>query len=609
MQEPLVEFPRDDITHETSSASRFSDTLSEPSQENEEQASSQSSAHRIKRKPRRHDNLGNQKNKRTKLQHASGYRNLLNTLITEARRSASPETVEPLQRSQINASTWTAEEKSVLFSSLGRIGKDDLQRIAHTIGTKSESEIQDYLKLLKQSVTERGQFALPGKTVTFSDITAAFEIQPSCVEALDEAADVLELEQRKYNEYIERDRHGRLWLLNRESAHSLKESMANSGSSEAAGNTDLYSAASLLHLPNLLNLATHLFMNSAEPEANWQQYAEPDEEPSLFATAFIDFRNLLIGVTKRIVSTALFLAMSRMRAESFRQYHISRPVTKHDVIAALDVLHLPINKQSFWINVARRCSLHVFEADSRYKLVGDRLTYDDVEQRLRLGIPKDESSAPASPNTLKTMSIKRTGNTRLPETNDLINADSSQLPDLYTSSDDEAQEIYLENFDQIASAQEERQLWAVLGQHSNSIKRSNLEHLQNIPQLKKNIHFKPDGIDWRDGLNYRSIWESYETPVPSSDFVINRSYQLAIPMTADSTIEQEGDSKDQAIHLVPTPHLRTRNQSEEGDIDDEMNDASSDYEPLFVSYPTSEDSDDSVEEERDSRARNSSPED
>ena len=155
---------------------------------------------------------------------------------------------------------------------------------------------------------------------------------------MEEFADGLAHYQLKGDQKREKKRHGDYWLLtgdvaaeieaslearNKESERSKEETqdpeeIKESDRQEEDNKLDndfKVPAAELLNLPSWLRLSELFMYHSPESEENWTNFiSKTDETPSMYHTAFQDFHNLTISITRRLVQASIFQAMSRLRA-------------------------------------------------------------------------------------------------------------------------------------------------------------------------------------------------------------------------------------------------------------------------------------------------------
>ena len=434
-----------------------------------------------------------------------------------------------LHSSQYGLTLWSSLEKANLFTSIERRGMDDLQGIAEFIGSKSEPEIYAYLDLLKQATRIQHLYEPKPPLVGLFHVPAAYEIGSECVVALDSMADGYLRKEKQLDEAREEEKHGSFWLLNDESAARLENSiMGDSSQDPMTDNTDLRLAIELLDLQALLKVSSRIFMNSSIPEDNWRQFAETGETPCLFATAFCDFHELVVGLTKRLVSSALFFAMSRLRCSRSSNYHHGNYVRKADVMAALDVLELPHDANKFWIDSARRCKLDVYENPKAKNNRADRLKYEEVEGYLRQprgrSISLSRVSRSRSPRKrgfedtaeLSTESAERDAS-EIASSPSVLDTASEDALASDTNLDREAttiqesshdtQGMYAETVDREQGQQEEQKLWAILRKQKPSHTDNNSERPYKRPKSSRKS--EQELRDWRASVEYKAEWEEY----------------------------------------------------------------------------------------------------
>lgn len=116
-------------------------------------------------------------------------------------------------------------------------------------------------------------------------------------------------------------------------------------------------------------------------ENNWTHWGE--EPPSIRHTALSDIHTLVVSLTRRLVQTALFMAMSRLRSmddKIFRPQSLVRPC---DVVAAIDCLGAP-RKARYWVTLPRRLGLKVYRKAEKIRVKTEKnaMPYDEVEEYL-----------------------------------------------------------------------------------------------------------------------------------------------------------------------------------------------------------------------------------
>lgn len=301
---------------------------------------------------------------------------------------------DQLEQSQIGLTTWTASEKAILFRSLARNGRHDLPRLATAIGTKSEIEARAYLLFLDELSLDQQINSPHESLLDHSVIPAAFEISSECEAALEGAGDALAFLQQQEDEKAEKQKYGVQWQLTKKFGKKTNRGPIQIEEGEVQ-ELEFVPEAELLNLQNFLTLTRRFFMNSADPEYHWRTHAvDRLERPSIFRTAFSDLYNLTLSVTKRLIHSAIFLAMSRLRsmAGSKRMYY--HRVKRRDILAATKVVGLRENSHEYWVGLARRCKLTVYERKERSgerlnrswrKVFKGKLNYDSVERMLDHG--------------------------------------------------------------------------------------------------------------------------------------------------------------------------------------------------------------------------------
>lgn len=515
------------------------------------------------------------KAKRLKGLYNNDYRNLLNSEITRiVSLDTTGDTYDAIPTSQIGVSIWTFAEKEIFFSVLPRLGKDNIRGIATRIGSKSAIEVREYIRLLQrgveQIVTEE-RYQLSGSI----DIPSAIQVSEECCDFLEKSADALALRQERHEENTGRAKWGESWLLTSEINDWVEEHLADEDGNHALNET--LPAANFLNLGMWLQLSKRIFMNPAEPhtDENWQFLIEPDEEPGIRATAFTDFYTLAVSLTKRLVSTTIFCAMSRLRATDAVSKEQREDITKADVHVAVRTLGLELNSSKFWTGCARRCKLNVYQNLSDIQKNVSKMEYDDVEHALSQFrgkgrsttspiMPSDDDQSDtenmSSADSLESESSKRANTDNDFDTDIDSNIQESKhlsalqtrrdLAAEYTSemqigpldpSDSEFEDVhtqvnriqqhlrrkeeqaratdrYLEAVDLKASLAEEKALWKMLKQNPPfAIQPDDIE----IPDLPARERKTGEEVaDWRNRLEFWSEWETFETPVPREAFAL-----------------------------------------------------------------------------------------
>lgn len=500
--------------------------------------------------------------KSSKRAYNDAYRELLNSTIESATSADIFEQLEELDgdgrrftASQVGVSIWTVREKLVLFEKLKTLGSDEIVSLADAIGTKSSSEVRDYLLILQEALqAERHAQRL----LQPDDIPAALEISNTCETVLEEAADALATYQLRHEDRVERKRHGKFWLLDQihakdfEFGGALDEDESNAHVPETDTNMapDTDNIPPLLKLGSWLELSNRIFMNSVDCDL------QPDEPPSMYCTAFEDFRHLAVSTTTRIVHAAMFQATSRLRAQPRSRAVRGGEVKQCDVAAAIDALGLQHSAHEFWALAARRNELTVIDVRARGAGKFERgrkwemqemqresslaMPYDEVEARLlqpsrSLSLPEhsddtSESCEPTQscereneredrPHSEAQTSPKEDNSTvRLLPALSYSAEDFEKLPDISSDDSHDAQyEQYLEEFDQRQSTAEELHLWKLLGEDPpNGAKGDKMKNREPLKPPRAKPPSPPR--NWRNRVQYRAEWERHGEAIDEDTF-------------------------------------------------------------------------------------------
>ena len=467
------------------------------------------------------------------------YMGLLNDDIDDAKERiiADPEHVG-LPDSRVGMVIWTAAEKRLFFDAAGRLGKDDLPGISSLIGTKTIVEVAHYIHLLEEGGKER--FVKSRDLVVLAEIPAAAEISPQCCLALDAAADELSLRQQRYEEQREKQKWAAIpWNVTREAAIQL----------ETVPEDERPAFANLFNPPAWVKLSNRVFMNASFAENNWRYVDE--EPPSMRATAFEDFHNLAVSITRKIISTVLFFADSRIRAKTGADRRTRRLVKRRDVLAAVESLGLAHNSHDFWAGCARRLKLDVYDdedegdpedglaimsfneveaalghgessrslagqAESRSQSEDEESVGDDDTDSPDTDIESAEAALDAADEAMEGEFRREIPDEKVrDEAQELIHHTALDIPPTQRSIEavmrriiaERNNEAHADACDLIASAEEERKLWGAL----------KLEPPEELGKRvvasegRKETASTEDYLgrkEWREGLRYLSQWET-----------------------------------------------------------------------------------------------------
>jgi RNA polymerase I-specific transcription initiation factor RRN5 len=266
-----------------------------------------------------------------------------------------------------------------------------------------------------------------------------------------------------------------------------------------------------------LQLSERFFMNFGESklEDNWINLAYKGESPSITCDAFADFHAIAVSITRRLIQSSVFFALSRIRSMRSNIHQRASVVKARDVRAALRVLDMKRNSFEFWIGVARRCNLDV--ADIRHKKGWEAhyMNYNEVEDALSGRKPPAEKlrkrSAHPSPHRNSHDDSEEDGCGTEGSSGMDQSPTQSSISSLLSTSDEEApssaEDSYVEYIDRQKSRTEELRIQQLL-QCPTSI---GTEDNRPKSPLKSEIELisVKDLRDWRERTLYRSEWEEY----------------------------------------------------------------------------------------------------
>ena len=469
-------------------------------------------------------------------------------LLAETASTTGLHTAEKYNATQNGIVIWSPHEKELLFNALDRKGKNGIAEIAMAVGSKSELEVQEHLRLLHMGLERQHLRDRHSRTIILGDVPAATEIRADCDRVLDGYAELLRLEEQYLEDINGRKRHHDAWLIDREKAEEIEEDLekynnddendggerskdpegrpegrtADQEDAEQSENTEedtmanstIHQTAELLHLEKWIRLSERFFMNPGgrRLEDNWNNIAYADETPSLTADAFVDFYSLALSLTRRIVHSTLFFAMSRLRRMRNSGHRKAKLVKTRDVRAALGVLGMKQKTKPFWIGLARRCSLDVVDARHVKGWKSVSLDHNQVEDYLSGGVKYATNS--------EAENVRETDNDNDDDNGD----DDSVLSDVRSSPERILQEepLYLshedehaEMLDRKATKVEENHLYQLL-EHAipsdldpNTNPEESEDSTEPPRRPKGERKSKEDLVDWRDRTLYQSEWEEY----------------------------------------------------------------------------------------------------
>ncbi|KAM0472388.1 hypothetical protein ACHAPX_008817 [Trichoderma viride] len=305
------------------------------------------------------------------------YLELLNNEIQDAAQQTSFGDLKLLSASYIGLTYWSTAEKQNFFEAVARLGKYDLPGIATKVGSKSVAEVNHYLGILQQASESRRQQG-DRTNLEFAEYPAAVEVSQQCCRAEEEAADEISLKQEAREEIRERNRWRDVWDITPKVARKLSKAI-HKQDEDLAG---IPQFAQLFHSPTWLELSARMFMNSSVPGNNWNSIG--GEPPSMWATTFEDFHSLTVSITRRLVQTSLFIAMSRIRSKNASTKKVRDMVQQQDVEAAISSLNMTSKSNESWVGSARRLRLDVYEnpPEGDEEFDEERMAYEEIERDL-----------------------------------------------------------------------------------------------------------------------------------------------------------------------------------------------------------------------------------
>lgn len=485
--------------------------------------------------------VGNDRKKR----YNDHYRRLVNDTINTAAGLTTNSDYERALPSQHGVSWWTADEKAIMFDVLARKGENEICAIAAAIGTKTEMEVRVYLQSIRTASETRLNQPRADR-LSLIDIPAAVEIGEECCSVLDQHAQSLASLQQTHEAKVEQQKHAELWLLTRDIAQSVEDHLEDEDL-EGADIRERLPAATLLNLPNWLNLSERIFMNPASPreDENWRAIAEGMDTPSIMNTAFSDFHALAFSITKRLVQSSLFYAMSRLRATDSSRYRYRPLVRAKDVRVAVQILGMRATTYDFWTRAPRRCNLHIYQGRQKARI----LDYNQVERLLSQEEVDEQHNDRQTDSTEKDFAEHESDNnieaafgkdtaTKESEHEASCRTYSLSGSNDSTSMDEEGQvetkpergskqhraqpqpecdeDEYAEIFDQQVSQAEEKRILETLGESPTSGVKA------EIPDLPKRSGTRgkasADFVHWRDEIEFWGEWEVFKSPVPHDRF-------------------------------------------------------------------------------------------
>jgi hypothetical protein len=313
------------------------------------------------------------------------YNKLLTDIQNNLDYSRIKEDEEVFEVSQHGSVIWTSTEKEVFFNGLDRKGKGGIKELAAAIGTKSELEVMEYIRLLHQKMEVHNLSDRHAKAAIMGDFPSAAEISQDSTALLEEYADVMVLKESLTEAAAGKLQHGDNWIITESHARDLVE-----GEEDSTARGDLRLAANLFDLPDWIRMSQNLLMNygGSRIEDNWWNISQSrtnvtarHQMPSMTAGSIVDFYALTVSVTRRLVQSSLFFAMSRLRTMSRRGRDRASAVRTQDVRAAIEVLNMKHKTPSF-VEIARQNKLVIADNRHRKGWIPRTFTYEEAEKIL-----------------------------------------------------------------------------------------------------------------------------------------------------------------------------------------------------------------------------------
>lgn len=477
-------------------------------------------------------------------------------MLEEAVATDALATDSDLRTSQIGCVIWTSAEKEAFFQALARYSKADITSIARKIGSKSELEVDDFLRLLEEENRCQLLYAKKPPTTDPTEIPAAVEVSRECEILLERQA--IALDTHGGLDHTQRSNEARDAKLIDVECARLLDQQAEDEDSEASNKnahaSSTLTAGKFFRLSSWLSLSEQIFMHSHF--SMFRQGAGRDtiaeEAPAITHDAATALYKLAVRQLRKILQTTLFCAESRiLRARSGG--HIAQALVKYqDVVAALDVIGAPEHWLEYWVSLPRRQKLQV--VDRRRKNVSGRgrvLQYDQVEQllsqmplkkqrhshiprsrsraairalrRYGLSLHKEEDDHDSSPEHSNPLqhaaeqaeeSLDSTaGPPSVDESHRADETDESHFDTDAETAAIDAADCALEEFDHAVSRCAELQLYEDLGCQAPTDLHNDYERLIGLAKEKvksTNIRSSIEWQDWREfGEGYANEWEEH----------------------------------------------------------------------------------------------------
>ena len=400
-----------------------------------------------------------------------------NDLEDEADAESDPDDPAVLQ---IGAVVWTRAQRAAAYNALARLGRGDVEAIAAAAG-KSNLEVLDFMRVMDEAVVEAALRDPQHPVLGMDDVPAAAEVPDALLAELTDGARRMESCVQRQQASAERRKWGKPWDLDFEIAMELHRSykramkaelpraerrgtrepeamevdpvQSSRNGAEAAVKCevdstpvespepgeliDLIPVAEVLKLHNWIRLSSSIFMNKRKP----RPWMKPG--PAIRRTAFGDFYNLAVSLTRRIMHTALVQAQIRRRGMNGKD---KPSVIARDVKCAIEMLGLKENSFDYWVGVPRRHGLKCFvpspDPKEQEEMKQVYVSPPEVEERLKKEPYKTERTASDSKDeSMDDSSADESDRSESPyesshvsETDDDPNGDDARSASVYYSS-------------------------------------------------------------------------------------------------------------------------------------------------------------------------------
>ncbi|CAG8107129.1 unnamed protein product [Penicillium salamii] len=447
------------------------------------------------------------------------------------------------QVSQYGSVVWTSTEKEAFFNALDRKGKGGIKELTAAIGTKSELEVMDYMTRLHQALD--AQYCSDAQVESMpllADLPAAKEISPQGCELLDDYADVLVLKDSLAEAQTGGKQYGDYWNLTGDTASELMNVIDSEDDGTVRG--DLHLAANLLYVPEWISLSRGLFMNfgGSKSENHWKNIANSkqnitaqNQTPSMTAGSVVDFYTLSVSITRRLVQSSIFFAMSRLRGVNRSGHDRGNFIRVSDVRAAIEVLNMKHRRPNF-IDTARRNEVEIADVHNRKDWVPTPFTYEEVEEIIDKsewskyrsdavksgGINMDEEDDAESESEDSNYGPEEDEQEAEPSSDyepEVVDLDppssregspASSPPGSSDELEMDPEEMHADLADESTSRREEAMFLRLMDKavpsHEQSVKQEDLEEKLQAPPERR---AREEVLDWRSRVLYRSEWEEY----------------------------------------------------------------------------------------------------